>query len=99
MKCHVCKLEHKWRSDGASFKQESCPGPAYPHLPGIAKYRRIANPTLADRRAHGDAVHAAMQALQRRELLSGARQGPNLAADLAYTYKWSENWKPRRYMD
>jgi hypothetical protein len=44
-------------------------GPNYPQLgPAVAKFRKIANPTAAQRRAHGDAVSTAVRELQRREL-------------------------------
>jgi hypothetical protein len=44
-------------------------GPTYPALgASVAKYRKIANPTAAQRRAHGDAIGAAIRALQRAEL-------------------------------
>jgi len=46
-------------------------GPAYPTLAGLDKYRR--NPD-ADRRAYGQAVMAAIRALQAREL---ARELPS----------------------
>ena len=43
-------------------------GPEYPSLGAtVAKYRKIQNPTAEQRRAHGDAVSAAIRALQQRE--------------------------------
>lgn len=42
-------------------------GPDYPNLgPGVAKFRRIKNPTPEQRRAHGQAVGAAIRALNKR---------------------------------
>jgi hypothetical protein len=40
-------------------------GPQYPHLAGLDRYRRD---PAADRHAYGQAVLAAIRALQRREL-------------------------------
>jgi hypothetical protein len=50
-------------------------GPVYPHLPTCAKFRKIANPTPEQKRAHGDAVSAAIRALQRAAL---ARELPTI---------------------
>lgn len=41
-----------------------CSNPEYPHIPGAVKFRKIANPTAEQRRAHGDAVSAAIRAMQ-----------------------------------
>ena len=49
--------------------QDHLYGPIYPELPSVAKYRRIAEPTMEDKRAHGEAVHKAILALQRSELM------------------------------
>jgi hypothetical protein len=51
-------------------KRKSTINPDYPHLSGLDKYRRAADP---DRQAYGRAVMAAVRALQRREL---AREAP-----------------------
>jgi hypothetical protein len=44
--------------------------PAYPHLPGVAKFRRIARSeiTLAQKIAYSNAIRDAVLALQRKEL-------------------------------
>jgi hypothetical protein len=42
-------------------------GPAYPVL-GLAKFRKIKQPSPEQRRAHGEAVGEAIRALQKREL-------------------------------
>lgn len=52
-------------------KRKTALYPGYPALPGLDKYRRDADP---DRRAYGQAVLAAVRALQRREL---ARETPS----------------------
>jgi hypothetical protein len=96
-KCHFCGTKHTGGYD-------ACPGPAYPSLPGVAKHRKIANPTAAERAAHGDAVHAAVQALQKRELQAGRRAVPDCGP---YKYVWKANsarlFKPMpvdtRYVD
>jgi hypothetical protein len=43
--------------------------PVYPRLPTVDKYRRIKNPTREQERAYGQAVLAAIRALQRSELM------------------------------
>jgi len=56
-------------------------GPLYPKLgTSVAKFRKIKSPTAAQRQAHGDAVHAAMLALQRRAL---QRELPSIAPSCA----------------
>jgi hypothetical protein len=51
-------------------KRKTALYPGYPALPGLDKYRRATDP---DRHAYGQAVMAAVRALQRREL---AREAP-----------------------
>lgn len=55
-------------------------GPVYPALAGCAKYRKIADPTPAQRAAHGDAVSAAIRALQRSALDRQSSPVPPLCA-------------------
>jgi hypothetical protein len=44
-------------------------GPAYPQLgSSVAKHRKRKSPSKAEREAHGEAVHRAVQALQRQDL-------------------------------
>jgi hypothetical protein len=51
-------------------------GPDYPKLgAAVAKWRKIANPSPAQKQAHGDAVSAAIRALQRAAL---ARELPTI---------------------
>jgi hypothetical protein len=52
-------------------KRKSKLNPDYPNLAGLDRYRRASNP---DRREYGQAVLAAIRALQRREL---ARELPS----------------------
>jgi hypothetical protein len=56
--------------------------PLYPNLgPAVAKHRRLNDETPEGRKAYGQAVHAAIRALQRRELFSAAYERASLPRD------------------
>lgn len=57
--------------------------PLYPNLgPAVAKHRRLNDQTPEGRKAYGQAVHAAIRALQRREIMSAAYERANLPRDI-----------------
>jgi hypothetical protein len=57
-------------------------GPKYPDLgAAVAKHRRLNDDTPEGRKAYGQAVHAAIRALQRRELFSAAYERASLPRD------------------
>ena len=47
-------------------------GPLYPVLPGLARHRRANAQDAEGRRAYGEAVLAAIRALQRKEIMGTA---------------------------
>jgi hypothetical protein len=56
--------------------------PAYPNLGAtVDKHRRLNDETPEGRKAYGQAVHAAIRALQRRELFSAAYERASLPRD------------------
>jgi hypothetical protein len=58
-------------------------GPAYPNLgPAVAKHRRLDDTSYDGQKAYGQAVHAAIRALQRRELFSAAYDCASLPRDV-----------------
>jgi hypothetical protein len=58
-------------------------GPLYPNLgPAVVKHRRLNDQTPEGRKAYGQAVHAAIRALQRRELMSAAYERASLPPDI-----------------
>jgi hypothetical protein len=57
--------------------------PLYPNLgPTIAKHRRLNDTSYDGQKAYGQAVHAAIRALQRRELMTAAYGAANLPRDV-----------------
>ena len=55
--------------------------PLYPNLPSVAKHRLLNDQTPEGKKAYGQAVHAAIRALQRRELMTAAYGAANLPRD------------------
>jgi hypothetical protein len=70
------------RNDSRTYYLEPHTTPAYPKLgPAVEKHRRLNDDTPEGRKAYGQAVHAAIRALQRRELFSAAYERASLPRD------------------
>jgi hypothetical protein len=64
------------------YNDEHAGNPLYPNLPSVAKHRRLNDQTPDGKKAYGQAVHAAIRALQRRELMTAAYGAANLPRDV-----------------
>jgi hypothetical protein len=63
--------DEPYRTGAIKMSNDHTGNPLYPNLgPTVAKHRRLNDETPEGKKAYGQAVHAAIRALQRRELMS-----------------------------